>query len=1081
VLLTTAAMADDREITSATQVTDPVFTATAGSGTPGNLTIDQGGTINIATSGAAVTLNSNNTISNSGTIQTTALSTAIGVHILGGFTGSYDEAAAAFINVTGGGTGNYGILVDGNGTFTGNITLEASSNLIVHGVNSAAIAVKTTVSGSINVGGYLSGTDSGVNGVVVTAPVNGTLTTSGSMVLLGLPTQLFTSTEIDAQSGSGVAIGANITGGYLNSGPTDATDALAVTGTIQSSSTAPTVLIAPSVAGSAAGNFTIGLHTGESAQQTFSVVNRGSISAQENDPGLSTTAVRIGEHAPGAPAHTVTLTGGFFNSGTIQSSSESDNLNATNAHAAPTDAIGVEIGNGAILLNAGSHPGQTGAASSTSTIVLDASASSTDDFYKGLIVETNGEQRVITAYDGATKTASIGTFNGSSPTWSSAPVASQGFSVISATFRNDGQIKAFMNGTETGTVTGILIQPSGSSPTLINTGTISAQAQTRNSSVSGLTAYAVRDLSGQLNDITNLGTIIAVSGYNPGSGTISLDDNSQKAVSLDLSAGTSQQTVRDYGTVTGDIYFGSAAGNSTVAGNQLIIDGANSGASGAIHATGNGTLDIHVSQRQTGGTLLTQSTQASSINVGNNGQVVFLLTKHSPGTTVITSSGSGINFDEGSTVSLLPGTFLPNGTYTLIDTGAPNKLHFANAQDSTASFNTPFLFNSTLATDNGSTVANNGQSLKVTLTRKTAAELGLTGNAAAIYEPLSAAALNDDTFGSALMGLSNQSQVQSALKSAVPDVAGGVRALALAMTDQATGVIAARQRGLLAQSPDSRTEFRFWAQEFYSNVRDGATSTTPGFGGAGQGLALGTEWGNLNTGRYGVGLTYFSSQETEEHPRDTKTDADWVMASAYSAWRFDNFFIGPQINAASGSMQSRRSIDAGSLMRSGFGHWQSQMVAGGVTSGYIFDIGDFQVIPTVAIDSFWLREGSYNESRAGGIGVNLKPQTQDSTRAFAGIIGQGVYAYDQGSLLPQVVVGYSHEFLNNQSAIDGIFQAAPGSPFHLTGPTLDPNRVVGGMSFGYVLRNWTAGINYDASANTGELAQSATVSISSRF
>ena len=39
----------------------------------------------------------------------------------------------------------------------------------------------------------------------------------------------------------------------------------------------------------------------------------------------------------------------------------------------------------------------------------------------------------------------------------------------------------------------------------------------------------------------------------------------------------------------------------------------------------------------------------------------------------------------------------------------------------------------------------------------------------------------------------------------------------------------------------------------------------------------------------------------------------------------------------------------------------------------------------------------------------------------------------------------------------------------------------GGASFAYVLGSWAAGINYDASASTGSLAQSATLSLSSRF
>ena len=97
------------------------------------------------------------------------------------------------------------------------------------------------------------------------------------------------------------------------------------------------------------------------------------------------------------------------------------------------------------------------------------------------------------------------------------------------------------------------------------------------------------------------------------------------------------------------------------------------------------------------------------------------------------------------------------------------------------------------------------------------------------------------------------------------------------------------------------------------------------------------------------------------------------------------------------------------------------------------------------------------------------------------MLGQGTYTWDNGVLQPQLLVGWTHEFKNSPATIDGTFESAPGSPFHLVGPTLEPNHIVGGASFAYVLGNWSAGVNYDASASTGSLAQSATISLSSRF
>jgi uncharacterized protein YhjY with autotransporter beta-barrel domain len=205
------------------------------------------------------------------------------------------------------------------------------------------------------------------------------------------------------------------------------------------------------------------------------------------------------------------------------------------------------------------------------------------------------------------------------------------------------------------------------------------------------------------------------------------------------------------------------------------------------------------------------------------------------------------------------------------------------------------------------------------------------------------------------------------------------------------------------------------------------------------------------------------------------------LVTFYGGWRTGDFFVTPQLNLGEGSFHSRRSIVAAAVTRSATAAWTSYLGAGGLTTGYIIDAGGFQIIPELSLDGLYLRESAYNEVGAGGIGLSLKPQNQNSVRTFAGVLGQGNYSWDTGTLQPQLLVGWSHEFLNTPATIDGSFEATPGSPFHLVGPTLEPNKIIGGASFAYVVGNWSAGINYDAAASTGTLAQSATISLSSRF
>src|SRR5262245_18686035 len=87
--LAQSAMADDLLVGNGTVLTTPIETAKASNNSPGNITIEQGSTVRISDPGAAVTLNSNNSINHSGLIEALAPSGGIGVHVLGGFAGNF--------------------------------------------------------------------------------------------------------------------------------------------------------------------------------------------------------------------------------------------------------------------------------------------------------------------------------------------------------------------------------------------------------------------------------------------------------------------------------------------------------------------------------------------------------------------------------------------------------------------------------------------------------------------------------------------------------------------------------------------------------------------------------------------------------------------------------------------------------------------------------------------------------------------------------------------------------------------------------------------------------------------------------
>src|SRR5258707_483479 len=138
------AFADDLTIT--TVITTPVATSKAKNDTPGNIAINSGAGVSINAAGAAVTLDSNNTIDSQGSITNNfAGGGAIAVHVVGGFTGSLisEGTTSSIISVSGWGAGKIGVLLDGTTAFTGGITLGSGSKLFSHGGNTPGVGLKT--------------------------------------------------------------------------------------------------------------------------------------------------------------------------------------------------------------------------------------------------------------------------------------------------------------------------------------------------------------------------------------------------------------------------------------------------------------------------------------------------------------------------------------------------------------------------------------------------------------------------------------------------------------------------------------------------------------------------------------------------------------------------------------------------------------------------------------------------------------------------------------------------------------------------------------------------------------------------
>lgn len=1107
-----AADPDNTDIT--TKVTTPVATSTADAGAPHDILIETNGSVVVSgpSGGApvvpAATIDSNNIITNKGTIQFTNVAGAIGVQLDAGFTGALDSVGT--IDLSGSGQDKVGILItqpSGSSatTFTGvtlpgatiptttptAIDLEGGSSINIVGDGSTGIKMNSNVTlmGDIDIGGSITvaptasssssstGNDVGISlagpmtgnftietggvvtasgaaaqGVIITGPLTGAFVDDGTISALGSLNPSTTTANPDAAVA--VLIESNITGGIAIGGPTS-TGTTTARATILESGNAPALAI--DVAQGATAPLSIGTVI-DALNPNFNILNRGQVAASSANANISSTAISL----VGNSSFGVDLSSGqgIFNSGVVSAAATTTTQSST-----LTTSIGIQIG----------------AFATVPTIV------------------NNGTQS-----------------------------------------DNGGRIAASVSGTASGVATAIDIQTNGSLIEIDNSGTITAAALTSDPTINSLSAYAIRDETefGTLTTINNTGTIIASASP--------LQNGTQVARAVDLSNSDKDVTFTNNGVVTGDVLFGS--GNDTLvvegltgskpasltgninfggtngAGNvdTLTIGGGNAQDSviGKIQEQGSGLVNLTINSdaqlqlKDDGDTSLqsaitSPNLRVSSMHVANSATLGLTLSEFFNtnstsfvGKGIVELIGAGsMTLDPQADMNVTFGSFVTGGAggepaqFVLLDAPAGmltlDTAHISQDIDGTvANSKIPFLFTGGVCTYNvaASTIPCSGtepispadSELVLNLTPKTvgtgAGQLNLTGYAKEMFPLANAALSSDSALGAAVIGgVTNLAQAQQVYSAFAPDVTGSQRAIAISLTDQATGAVGARQRALRMYAGQDG-EATMWGQEFTQTLTVGNAIAAAGYKDTGFGFALGMDGGGPASGRYGAAFTFYSGDTSEKSPRDSKTTSEWYMLTGYTDWRGKGFFFDSQFNVGYGNIDGKRRFDFGGVTRVADGKRAAALASGGVTAGVALTAGGTVIMPQISLDGLTMRQEAFTESNNGattsqaddGFDLVVHQQYANSLRSFVGVDIRQDLNFGDFYLQPEGRVGYRYDFVDGTEKLKAAFVCstiAPGGclapAFSITGPDPAKGNLIVGGSIATTTGAWSIGLNYD--------------------
>ncbi len=976
------------QTTISNATTTPLTTSSSG-----DITITSAGTVAPATSATAgtvaVTINSNNSVDNEGTITVTESTTGDG--------SNQGIANGPFAN----GSDRFGILVAPGGPFTGNITNGPTATITIIGENSAAIAVDSRLNGSLSDTGIITVTGGNANTTDVTygifsatgAPISGSVSIAGAITATGSNA---TGVALNGNVAGGISIDSAITvTGYRSTTPPATEAGQALLGADQLLQSGPAV----SIGGSVAGGITLQAVTAASGNVTANA--GGTLSEIGSAPALL-----IGGAAPitvGAAANGYAVTIG----GTINAAGTYFGFNGQ----------GIQIG-GVNELPVTS--GGTAAGGNFSTVMLSGGLDISGSVQATAIANSTGVGGAATGLEiGARATVPRVTVSGT--------LLAIGSNGLTATGPQPGDVTALK--IDQGATVGVT--------SLNNSGTITAEVDGV-AGVPGSTqdagglignATAISDAGGGLSAITNTGNItavvvpaiktnvpigssVAIFANNTASLTITqcvAEDAGGNCTSsgnatftpsitgdIVLTGGTGPQTLNLWGgNITGAIGFGNSTSN--------VFDIENGGfAKGALTQAAGGELALNVNK----GTLFMTSpslVQLSTLHIGDGGQVIFT---GNPGNT--TASGFDVagqaTLDNGAAVGLALTTPLTTTeTFTVITAGNLTVGNISNAQ--LGQF--PFLVNGVINTT--------ATTVSITATPKSAGELGFNPAQAAMFPAWTAALSSDPELAADMLSKQTKSSFIFAYNQFLPDYPGGIFETLLTGQEEISRAQAEAPVKLQSES------VRGWVQEIGYENTEGNTPQVNGYRGLGFGIA-----GGIERARGDTALGVSAAFVTTGVQNYTQTNNQALSASAFEVgayWRkgdeqHSGIKANANVNIGFVTYGSQRffvdtttandveGTPSATVSREAKASWLGGIVSvsGGV--GYQFAVGRFFARPEVSADYILATSAGYNE-KGGGPAFNLDIAGQTSSQADAQ--ADLVLGMNFGQAIvwrPEVTIGY---------------------------------------------------------------------------
>lgn len=1111
------------QVSISTATTTPVQTSTANNGAASDVSVTSTGSVILTAAAAnstAVTVNSNNTLTNAGTIGTLNSNDTVGVRIAPGTSttltnngtislledydrtdtdsdGDLDGALAQ-------GTNRIGVLVESGGAMTGNLNffggsarvegnnsygvsvrsaLNGSYNqggaVVITGSNNVAVDLRENVSGDVLIGGAITAQGQGSVGVRMLGDVGGEFMIDGAIISTGFTTtdpQVTNYVDPDLLKagdktiaerrdaddlligGSGVEIRGNLAYGFLVNG-----DAIG--------GTDPT----PNVK--------------DVIQDYNENRDTGSVSSLGSAPAV------VIQSLDGAAGGNITLS--RVRETVYDTLDDDDDNNVTEElrkfnYDYGFVNRGVISGNGVNVGIAGTGLKIAGSADGAYTTVIEGG------IFNGNSISAQGFEANATALQ-------------------------IGAGASTPTLVNIGSIAAATVTETNHDAYAVRIEAGASVPTVSNAGLISASARGYDAD-----AIAFQDLSGTVTNFTNTSRIVA--GYIDDDATDDVTSGLGRAIALDLSHSGSGITLTQTDTIdntriAGDILFGVGndrfdllsgevggnvnfgTGSDTFVANSAKLFGdvtfGGSGANVSFNggemlgnlSLGNATGSLSFTNQslffgditRTGAGAMTMTVNNSTVNNTGAGTLnlsSMSLTNASKLGLVIDNNriaGNTPIYNVTGTADIAANTVLTpifsqftNQAFTLRVLNA-GTLNLGGALSSMLNANSPYLYNMSL-------VQPNANAIDLVLSVKTASQLGLNDRQAGAYGAVLDLMEENDEIGAAVTSIPGAAEFIRGWGDLLPGSDASVMRVLASNATAAFGATAHRL-DLISDKPDAPGGA--WVEEFGVFHKADATGGSVGIEGGGFGVAAGIDVLSTGTALIGAFGALESAELEEENRLSAPLNVAQTSFGVYGGWLLGNLAINGAASYGTIDFTSDRKLEVGGLVDRLRGDWKGQSYTAGARATYTMPMGWLDVKPFVAADYIGFKQDGYQEEATTNEDLEIIAGDSDATIATAsyGIALVGNLGSDDAySIKPELSVGYRNVLnWDNSPAAMRFAGNSTGTTFELNAGVEPEDAIVAGLGLNIDSQFLNMKLGYDAEIGDSSITHYGSITLRMAF